>query len=674
MKYKDVRTKDGTVITDVPFDMDKNDPRIKARYEQIKAMGRPSGSFSGGPGPGTAAGSAPPPPIDPRAQGSGLAGEIGKGLGQGTAATVRGLAGGVANTVGTVVDPATAVINTILDAVGAPPEIRGQTLGSATKNLLDMLGVPQSETMASKIVESASRGLGEAATGIGAGGAVAGMAPALGASKMGAIGANIASGPVQQAMGGVGSEVASQVAGDMGASPGVQMAAGLAGGVAGSTIGNVANLRKPPPGPMQSIVDDSAKFKTQLMTSDVIPPKTFAGKALQAGAEKIPVVGTGPVRATQQANRISDVRDLLHQFSADDETIKASNDVMRDLLTKRKDNFARWEGLKKEALKSVEESKPGATVPMPKTIKSIDESIAYLKGLNNEKVGPAISELTNWKTAVQNQSPSNVLTNKQMLGDIFDAPEMSAVKKVMGSELKKTYDAVKNDLTDFVGEAGGAQAKNKWNIANAEESKLFKEVEGKILDRILEEGKVRPEVVKNMLFNKDRSVIESLNKNLTAKGRASARTAIMQEVGKKIGEDASPEKFITEIRKLKNGGDPVGVFFSGDDLKAVEGLTRVLKATSRASQASLSPPTGVQLVLPAATTGLATYFGGGVPGFIAALGTMGAAGGAARIYESKPVRDILMKLPKVAAKSAEETALFNRLFEVVKAQSNKEQQ
>jgi hypothetical protein len=244
------------------------------------------------------------------------------------------------------------------------------------------------------------------------------------------------------------------------------------------------------------------------------------------------------------------------------------------------------------------------------------------------------------------------------------------LKRTASSELKKTYEAVRDDLTDFIGAAGGAQAKAKWGIANAQETKLFNELDLKILENTLDQGNTRPEVVKNMLFNKDRSVIQALNRNLTARGRASARTAVMQEVAKKVGEDASPEKFVSEIKRLKNSGDPVGVFFSGDDLQAVEGLGRVLKATQRASQAALNPATGVQAVLPLGVmggAGLASYFGGGPEGFIGAMGTVGGAGLAARVYESAPVRNILTQIPKVKPGSAEEQALFKRLLEAAQA-------
>jgi len=680
------RAKDGTLITGIPDDVGDNDPRLFDFYKQMKSAGQSTAQFGQLQLTPEQAAAVDPesagyvPPVAAPAgrvtdlvmhetRPAGVVGDTMQGIAQGTQALGRGMVKGAMSVPTMVADPVTVLINKIL-----PPEYQQLPPSEGLNIILKGLGVPESETKTQEILEAVGMGLGSAAAGVGTGAAMAAGAPALGMGNfMQETGKALASGPVQQLLGGAGSSVASTVAAQKGAGPLAQFGAGLAGGVAGSAAGNALNLMPADVNPMQSTVDASGKLRTQLMTSDVIPPKTFAAKTGQALGEKIPVVGTGPVRAAQQADRIADVKDLLRQFGADD-AAAASDDVMRDVIAKRAGNFKRWEGMKQEALQSVEDAKPGATVPMTKTVKSIDDSIAYLKSLNNAEVEPAIAKLLNWKGAVQNQTPVNVLTNKQMLGDIFEAPELGSVKKVMAKELKKTYDAVKNDLSDFIGEAGGEQAKNKWGIANKEETKLFKELELGILESTLEKGVDRPEVVKNMLFNKDKSVIQALNKNLTAKGRESARAAIMQEVGKKIGDEASPEKFLSEMRKLKNGGDPVGVFFTGDDLKAIEGLTRVLKATTRASQAALNPPTGVQAVIPLSIIGmgggsvaLEKLYGQGLPGLLASIGLVGAAGGGARLYESPTVRNILMKLPTVRPGSVEEGALFKRLLEASQA-------
>ena len=698
-----VTTKDGLKIENVPKGTTSADPRLREIVAQLRASGQKTASY--GPEPAQPQPTAAPPGqesspgIDPMAganpQGRvqdlvmspprvgnipetamNMMGGVVRGAGPIAAgAALGGAAGSVVPGVGTVAGAAAGAGAMGLAQLAGDPIISGinQMFGTkytmptdAIEDLFTRIGVAEPKTEAEKLVQTVASGTAQAGGSVALGQALmsgAGLSP--GTREL--VGQALASGPLQQILGGAGSAAGAGMASQMGAGPVAQFGAGMIGGAAGSAVGNAMNLRVPP---STAPIKEAERAGVRLMTSDVLPPTTPVARSVQTVSEKLPLFGTGPLRAEQQTQRVSAVKDLLRQFGADD-AANASDDVMRDLIAKRAGNFARWEGMKQESLEAVAKARPGVTVPMTKTMKSIDDSIEYLNGLNNEEVAPAIAKLTNWKNAIQNQSPENILTSKQMLGDIFDAPEMGSVKKVMASELKKTYDAVRDDLTDFIGEAGGQQAKAKWGIANAEETKLFKELDLDILKNTLDKGANRPEAVRNMLFNKDRSVIQSLNRNLTAKGRASARTAVMQEVGKKIGEDASPEKFVSEIRRLKNSGDPVGVFFSGDDMKAVEGLARVLKVTARASQAPLNPPTGAQLLIPFGTAGLSAgltqTFGGGVEGFLGSIAAIGGAGMAARAYESAPVRNILMKIPTVKPGSVEEAALFKRLLEAAQS-------
>jgi hypothetical protein len=539
----------------------------------------------------------------------------------------------------------------------------------AIEDLFTRIGVAQPKTEAEKLVQTVAAGAAGAGSTVALGQALqAGTGLTQGTREL--VGQALASGPLQQVLGGAGSAAGSTLAEQAGAGPGGQLAAGVAGGLLGSAAGNALNLRPAGPSPMQGLVDDSARLQTQVMTSDVFPPKTFVGKSVQATGERIPIIGTGPVRAQQQANRVQDVRNLLRQFGADD-AANASDDVMRDLINKRSANLTRWTGMQQDVLESVGKAKPGQTVPMTNTLDKIDDSINYLKSLKTASVQPAINTLDDWKNAVQNQSPENILTLRRQIGEVFAAPELTSVRSTMQKQLSSIYKSVNDDLTSFIGDAAGQQAKTKWAIANKELSKMMGELDLDILKSTLEKGVDRPEVVRNMLLNKDRSVIQALNRNLTADGRAAARTAIMQEVGKKVGDNASPEKFLTEMRKLRASGDPIGVFFGQDELKQIEGLTRVLNATSRASQAALFPATGVQAAIPstaiAAGLGLEKIFGTGLLQTLGALAGVGVVGGGARLYESPAVRNILMKLPTVAANSVEEGALFKRLLETAQA-------
>jgi hypothetical protein len=111
------------------------------------------------------------------------------------------------------------------------------------------------------------------------------------------------------------------------------------------------------------------------MTSDVVPPRTFASKWLQTIGERIPGAGTGGVRRAQQTERIEAVRNVLREFGADD-AARAADDVMKDLATKRGADLAKYTGLKTEVIERLGET---GIVPMTKTVQAIDEQIAKLQ-------------------------------------------------------------------------------------------------------------------------------------------------------------------------------------------------------------------------------------------------------------------------------------------------------
>ena len=61
-------------------------------------------------------------------------------------------------------------------------------------------------------------------------------------------------------------------------------------------------------------------------------------------------------------------------------------------------------------------------------------------------------------------------------------------------------------------------------------------------------------------------------------------------------------------------------------------------------------------------------FRGGVAGFLATLGAAGGVGVAARIYESAPVRNLLIKIQQTVVGSEEEAALLKRLTSTIQQQ------
>ena len=129
-------------------------------------------------------------------------------------------------------------------------------------------------------------------------------------------------------------------------------------------------------------------------------------------------------------------------------------------------------------------------------------------------------------------------------------------------------------------------------------------------------------------------------------------------------DNVSPDRFANQVRDL---GKSVNIFFTGDDLKRVQGLARVLNSTKRAGEAAALPPSGVQNFYAMLGIGGAGV-GGGLPGAVATAAGMASVGGAARLYESAVVRNLLMKFPQVRPGSAEEAELLKRLMSTLAAE------
>jgi hypothetical protein len=413
------------------------------------------------------------------------------------------------------------------------------------------------------------------------------------------------------------------------------------------------------------------------MTSDVVPPRTFASKWLQTVGERIPVAGTGGVRQTQQTQRIEAVRNVLRDFGADD-AARASDDVMKDLATKRGADLTKYSGAKTEVIERLGQT---GTVPMTNTVKAIDDQIAKLQGLKTQEVAPIIDRLTDWKTAIQGQNLVNVETLRKQIGESFKAPELASVRGIGEKALSSIYGPLKRDMESFITQVGERRDVTKWKVADKRLSDLAGELDMSTLKSVLTRGDATPEVINNMLFSKKPSEVRQLYASLTPAGRESARAAILARAAEKAtsevaeGTVISADKFANEVKRL---GTSVGVFFSGDDLKQIEGLTRVLNITKRASEAAAAPPTGVQAAIPVSAAALSSYFGGGLLGFLATLGTAGGIGVAARIYESAPIRNLLIKIPQTVVGSSEEAALLKRLTSTIQqqqqAQSTQENQ
>lgn len=579
----------------------------------------------------------------------GLASQIGRQLGL----TARYGIEGIAGTVGMVTDPIAELLN-----VALPEGAKAPTMAAMGTRLADVAGLPTPQGELEQVVGAAARGVAGAAPMLGAGQALASLPGAAGR-----IGQFLAANPAAQAAAGAGAGGAAEFTKQEGGGQAAQIGAALAGGLAAPALAggvqraaSLARQAVQPAAPNQ-LVQEAAQLGVPVMTTDVLPPKSFVGRTAQAIGERIPFAGTAGKRIAQQEARVNAVKQVASEVGGDlsklqDEVISGS------LIAKRSGEIKKYSGLKNEVFDRLDQA---GAVPTNNAIKKIDDEIARLTALGTKEVQPLINSLDDFKTAIQGKSIKQVEDLRKMLGTKLGSDEFTAVKDAADKVNRSLYGAVNKDIESFIKTAGAPRDVTKWKIANQRLSGMFDELESNAFKRALDKGSVTPETVRSLLFSQKPSDVQRLYRSLTPSGRDAARTAIVQDALTKAGgiENISPQKFVNALQK---NSAQTGVFFKPEQKQQAEGLVRVIKATQRASETAAAPPTGVQAVPFAGGALLADLFGS----FGAALVGAGSIGGLARAYESTPVRNLLLKVAKTKPSSKEEFEMLRRIIPAIR--------
>lgn len=554
---------------------------------------------------------------------------LGGGLGFMTGGPPGALAGAALTTLGPIVgDPLVDGINSLLGTDFSTPT-------EALNNLLTAAGVPEPQTAAERIVQSAAGAVGGAGGTIGLGRTMAESAVPL----VSAVGNALAAQPAAQLAGGASGGASAQGAAEMGAGPTGQLLAGLAGGTAGT-----AAVPRGPRVPLPPIVQEATDTGIPLLTSDVRPPRTAAARTAQTIGERT-LLGTGPVRNAQQQARVDAVRDIVNDYGG------ANADALPDLIVadlaqRRSADIQRYTGSKNEVINRLASAGP---VPLQATMQRIGSQIADLRSRRTSVANEAADELERIMNDLQGRNLFELEAyRKDELANVFrndPANQISPGARDIGAKaLRAIYDPVRQDMGDFIRQNGQRRDYQRWSVANARLSEEAGELQKQALARVLKTGGATPEVVNNLLFSSNASDVAALYRNLSPQGRAHARQAIIARAAARAtgaGEEiVSPTRFANEVQKLARS---VGVFFTGDELARVQGLTRVLNATRRAAEAAALPPTGVQAFIPTAAISGVGALGGGIEGFVKGLFLAGGIGAAARVYESPAVRNLLLQ-------------------------------
>lgn len=586
--------------------------------------------------------------------------------------TVRAAGEGGAGLVGLAYDPLALIIEIGDKIVRGDNAEQIPLLRSQMAQLLDSIGVPKAESTVERVVNVMSEG----AVG---GGGFASLSNRLSSILSGTsqnVAKIMATAPVTQAVGGGTSGGVGQGAAELGYGPVVQTIASIAGGLFG---GKTSNIKTEPISiDTKNTVRLAEDLNVPVLTSDVRSPETFAGKWLQRTSESIPAAGTGNIRANQQSARVNSVQDLASSWGVDlGNDVDVISTVAGDLIRKRGNLLKQYTSTKSSVIDS-QQLQDAGVVDVSKTINAIDQELDTLMKLRSTQTAPVIERLKDWRAALlgertvkapngktiivqDGQNLQSIEQLRKFIGEAFADPSLASVKTIGNKALNKIYAPLREDMGAFIKTYGNRNDLKKWQVSNARLSELAGELDNSIFKSVLKKGEVSPEEVTRLLFSKKPSDIKLLFKNLDNIGRANAKTAIITDMFKKSinpNESVSPEVFKTQIKKMSN---TLGVFFNEKELNSIQGLGRVLAITKRAGEASVLPPTGAVLQIPIITGFLTQSFGGVGSGLVAAVGI----GAVARVLESAPVRNLLIKLPKTKPGSKQEAEIVKRLNEVI---------
>lgn len=380
-----------------------------------------------------------------------------------------------------------------------------------------------------------------------------------------------------------------------------------------------------------------------LHTTDVLQPNSRVGRMAQTTAENIPFAGTSSMRANQQEARSQLVDEFASRFGEYDPSI-----VIGSLK-------AKTSGIRKAAgnrLEQVQSAMTGVNIQPTRAIQQIDDEIGKLQKLGQVADTDTISKLQAYRNElakgdVNLEQLSRLRTQFRM--DVRG--ERTQMPPPAEAAVQRVYRAMTGDIDNSIGQNLGNDTLRRYKQANAVYADEASKLQNTRLKNVLMKGDLTPEVVNNMLFSKNKSEVQNLYRSVGHVGRAQMRNGIIGKAMEKSG--GSPDQFLRQVNLMST---QTGIAFKGRDAAYLKGLKNYLESTKRAGQAGVTTPTGQQTI--------PFILGIGTVTNPALVGVGGGYGLLARMYESKPARNAMLRLANTPRGS---TAFEKALAEVERA-------
>lgn len=367
-----------------------------------------------------------------------------------------------------------------------------------------------------------------------------------------------------------------------------------------------------------------------LHTTDVLQPNSRVGRMAQTTAENIPFAGTSTMRANQQEARSQLVDEFASRFGEYDPSI-----VVGSLK-------AKTSGIKRAAgnrLEQVQNAMTGVNIQPSKAIQQIDTEIASLQKLGKVADNDTISKLQAYRDELTRNAGASgpMAMDLQQLSGLRSQfrQDVKGERTVLPSRsdaaIQRIYNAMTGDIDSAIGQNLGNDTLRRYKQANAIYADEANKLQNTRLKNVIMKGDLTPEVVNNMLFSKNKSEVQNLYRSVGQMGRAQMRNGIIGKAMEKSG--GSPDQFLRQVNMMSN---QTGITFKGRDAAYLKGLKNYLESTKRAGQAGVTTPTGQQTIPFILGIGSATN--------PALVGAGGGYGLLARMYESEPARNAMLRL------------------------------
>ncbi|EKJ5692894.1 lytic transglycosylase domain-containing protein [Salmonella enterica] len=367
-----------------------------------------------------------------------------------------------------------------------------------------------------------------------------------------------------------------------------------------------------------------------LHTTDVLQPNSRVGRMAQTTAENIPFAGTSTMRANQQEARSQLVDEFASRFGEYDPSIVVGS------LKAKSSGIRRAAG---NRLEQVKNSMAGVNIQPSKAIQQIDTEIASLQKLGKVADNDTISKLQAYRDELTRNAGASgpMAMDLQQLSGLRSQfrqdvkGERTVLPNRSNAAIQRIYNAMTSDIDSAIGQNLGNDTLRRYKQANAIYADEANKLQNTRLKNAIMKGDLTPEVVNNMLFSKNKSEIQNLYNSVGHIGRAQMRNGIIGKAMEKSG--GSPDQFLRQINLMSN---QTGIAFKGRDAAYLKGLKNYLEATKRASQAGVTTPTGQQTI--------PFILGIGTVTNPALVGVGGGYGLLARMYESEPARNAMLRL------------------------------